>query len=280
MISDMAGAGEGADTGGEREAVNVSAAVALYLSSLATDARQETRGEVYRFTRWCGAERPIADLRGHDIALYGESLGAATPDARRRAEILRAFLSFVRKERLISVNLASHLRLRKSSTAGKQGRATTPAPSRLTAEGHASLAAEMEALKAQRPGIAKDLRLAMADKDFRENAPLDAARERQAHVETRIRELETLLRHAEVLGGEASPTAKAHLGSTLILRNLSSGAEVRYTLVSPSEVKPAEGKISIASPVGKALLERAPGDEVEVSAPAGVLRFRVEEILG
>jgi transcription elongation factor GreA len=53
---------------------------------------------------------------------------------------------------------------------------------------------------------------------------------------------------------------------------------VRYVLVSPSEVSPAEGKISIASPVGKALLDRTAGDEVEISVPAGRLRFRIEEI--
>jgi transcription elongation factor GreA len=194
--------------------------------------------------------------------------------------MLRAFLSFVKKERFTGVNLASHLRLRKSATPTRGGRAATPTSSRLTAEGHAALAAEMEELKAQRPRIAEDLRRAMMDKDFRENAPLDATRERQAHVESRISEIETLLKHAEVLQEKAASGAKAQLGSTLFLRNLASGAEVRYTLVSPSEVKPTEGKISIASPVGKALLERAVGEEVEVSAPAGVLRFRVEEIQG
>jgi transcription elongation factor GreA len=195
-------------------------------------------------------------------------------------EMLRAFLSFAKKEGFTGASLASHLRLRKGPPSAKGGRARAPAASRLTPEGHAALLAEMEALKEQRPRIAEDLRRAMMDKDFRENAPLEATRERQAHVESRIRELETLLKHAEVLQEGASPRARAHLGSTLVLRNLTSGAEARYTLVSPSEVKPAEGKISIASPVGKALLERAPGDEVEVSAPAGVLRFRVEKIQG
>jgi transcription elongation factor GreA len=154
------------------------------------------------------------------------------------------------------------------------------APSQLTAEGQASLSAELEALKARRPGIAEELRRAMMDKDFRENAPLDAAREHQAHVEGRIRQLEAILKHAEVIGGQTAPGAKTHLGSTVILRDLASGSAVRYVLVSPSEVSPAEGKISIASPVGKAILSRTVGDEVEVSVPAGSLRFRIEEIQG
>jgi transcription elongation factor GreA len=64
------------------------------------------------------------------------------------------------------------------------------------------------------------------------------------------------------------------------VRDLASGASVRYTLVSPSEVSPGQGKISVASPVGKALIERVVGDEVEVLVPAGILRFRIEEISG
>jgi transcription elongation factor GreA len=119
----------------------------------------------------------------------------------------------------------------------------------------------------------------MADKDFRENAPLDAAREHQAHLEGRIREIEATLRHA-VIVGEGSPQSNARVGvgSAVLLRNLKSGTEVRYILVSPSEVNPAEGKISIVSPVGKALMERRAGEEVDVKAPAGTLRFRIESV--
>jgi len=83
-----------------------------------------------------------------------------------------------------------------------------------------------------------------------------------------------------VVGGQTAPGAKTHLGSTVILRDLASGSAVRYVLVSPSEVSPAEGKISIASPVGKAILSRTVGDEVEISVPAGRLHFRIEEIRG
>jgi transcription elongation factor GreA len=151
-------------------------------------------------------------------------------------------------------------------------------PSQLTAEGHTSLNAELKSLKAERPHIAEELRRAMVDKDFRENAPLDAMREHQAHVEGRIRQLETILKHAEVVGGGTAPGAKTHLGSTVILRDLASGSAVRYTLVSPSEVSPSEGKISIVSPVGKALINRTVGDEVEVSVPVGRLHYRIEEI--
>ena len=275
----MASTTEGAGTGSDRGVVTLSEAAARFLSALPSEGREESRGEIYRFVRWYGADRPITELRGHDVALYAESLGPATADVLRRAETLRSFLASAKKEGLTTTNLATHLRLRKSPTS-TEGGAVTATPSQLTAEGHASLAAELESLKAQRPAIAEELRRAMVDKDFRENAPLDATRERQAHVEGRIRQLETILKHAQVIGRQAVAGAKTHLGSTVILRDLASGSDVRYTLVSPSEVNPAEGKISIASPVGKALLNRTLGDEVEVSVPAGRLRFRIEEIRG
>jgi transcription elongation factor GreA len=276
----MAYRAEGISAGSGREAVSLAQAAALFLSALAAEVRQESQSEVYRFARWYGAERPVDALRGHDVALYAESLGAATADVLRRAEALRSFLAFAKKEGLTTTNLATHLRLRKSPLNIEGGAATAATPSQLTAEGHVSLSAELESLKAQRPRIAEELRRAMVDKDFRENAPLDAMRERQAHVEGRIRQLETILKHAEVVGGETAPGAKTHLGSTVILRDLASGSAVRYTLVSPSEVSPGEGKISIASPVGKAIINRTVGEEVEVSVPVGRLRFRIEEIRG
>ncbi len=276
----MADETEGAGAGSGREVASLSEAAALFLSGLAPEVRQGIQSEVYRFVRWYGADRPVGELRGHDMALYAESLGTATADVVRRAEAVRSFLAFAKKEGLTTTNLATHLRLRKSPASTEGGAVTAAAPSQLTAEGQASLSAELEALKAQRPGIAEELRRAMMDKDFRENAPLDAAREHQAHVEGRIRQLEAILKHAEVIGGQTAPGAKIHLGSTVILRDLASGSAVRYVLVSPSEVSPAEGKISIASPVGKAILSRTVGDEVEVSVPAGSLRFRIEEIQG
>lgn len=274
----MADETEGTGAGSGREATSLSQAAALFLSGLAPEARQGIQSEVYRFVRWYGADRLVGELRGHDMALYAESLGTATADIVRRAEAVRSFLAFAKKEGLTTTNLATHLRLRKIPLSTEGGAVTAATPSQLTAEGHASLSAELKALKAQRPSIAEELQRAMVDKDFRENAPLDAARERQAHVEGRIRQLETILKHAEVLGGEVAAGAKTHLGSTVILRDLASGSAVRYTLVSPSEVSPAEGKISIASPVGKALLHRTVGEEVEITVPAGRRHFRIEEI--
>jgi transcription elongation factor GreA len=274
---------EGASEADKRsmgEPVKLSQAAARFVASLSGEARKDSQAEVHRFARWFGADRPIGDLRGHDIDLYAQSLGPATADVLRRADVVRSFLSFAKKEGLTATNLASHLRLRKSPQSATTTVAPPPKRTQLTEEGHASLQEELKALKEQRPAVAEELRVARLDKDVRENAPLDAALDRQAHIEARIRELETLLKHAEVVGGGADSGSKAHLGSTLVVRDLASGGAMRYTLVSPSEVSPAQGKISVASPVGKALIERAVGDEVEVLVPAGILRFRIEEISG
>ena len=250
-----------------------------YLASLPPQQRQENQPEVYRFIRWYGAERRTDELRGHDVSAYAEVLGASSVDGQQRLEVLRGFFAFVRKRGLTTTNLATHLRLRKTATSAVGGAAVQDV--HLTPEGHAALQAELERLRGQRPRMAEDLRRAMADKDFRENAPLDAARENQAHLEARIRDIETTLKHAVTVGSTTRrPDATAGVGSRIVLRNLKSGAEVRYMLVSPSEVNPAEGKISIASPVGKALVERSAGDEVEVKAPAGTMRFRIEGVEG
>ena len=268
---------DGRSTG---EPLKLSQAAARFVASLPSEVRQDCQAEVHRFARWFGADRLIAELRAYDIELFAKSLGAGTPDAVRRAEVVRSFLTFARKERLTSTNLATALRLSKSPKPGSTVVARRPKKTQLTEEGHASLHAELATLKEQRPVIAEELRRARLDKDVRENAPLDAALDRQGHLEARIRELDALLTHAEVIGGGADSGSKAHLGSTLQVRDLASGAAVRYQLVSPSEVSPSQGKISVASPVGRALIERVVGDEVEVLVPAGILRFRIEEISG
>ena len=149
----------------------------------------------------------------------------------------------------------------------------------MTIEGLAGLEKEVAELKAERPVIAELLRTAMADKDFRENAPLDAARDAQAHLEARIRQIEDQLRHAVIIDADQKG-GRANVGSTIRVLNLKSDREQVYHLVSPNEVNPAEGKISIESPVGMAVMNHSAGDEVQVHAPAGELTMRLVEVIG
>ena len=250
-----------------------------YLASLPDDQRVGLQPEVERFVRWCGPDRVVQQLRGQDVANYAETITGSVTDASKRADAVRALFVFAKKLGVTETNLGAHLRLRKG-TVSKTRQEPAGTIEMGTAQREA-LEAELEALKAQRPKILADLKRAMEDKDFRENAPLDAARAQQGYVEGRIRAVETMLDRAVEVRDEA-PSAEdsVRIGSKVVLRNLSSGREVSYTLVRPGEVNPGEGRISFESPVGKALLQRQAGDEVEVAAPSGKLRFRVERVEG
>ena len=250
-----------------------------YLASLPDDQRVGLQPEVERFVRWCGPDRLVPQLRGQDVANYAETITGSVMDASKRADAVRALFVFAKKIGLTETNLGAHLRLRKGTS--KSARIIPTTAIEMTNGQRVALEAELETLKAQRPQIMDDLKRAREDKDFRENAPLDAARDRQGHVEGRIRVVETMLDRAIDVQDDASASADSvHIGSTVVLRNLTSEREVSYTLVRPGEVKPGEGRISFESPVGKALLQRQAGDEVEVAAPSGTLRFRVERVEG
>lgn len=173
-----------------------------------------------------------------------------------------------------------HIRLAKTPNTAKTGRRVVKQAEEilLTEEGLRALEAELQQLIARRPQLAVDRQRAMDDKDFRENAPLDAIREQQAYLESRIREIEAALAHATLLEHSDGPKSEVNVGNTVHLRNLKSGKELKYTLVNPREVSPAQGKISVESPVGRALIRRQEGEEIEVTAPVGSIHFRIEKI--
>ncbi|MEE9324982.1 MAG: transcription elongation factor GreA, partial [Dehalococcoidia bacterium] len=203
-------------------------------------------------------------------------------DSLKRLESVRAFLLYAKKEGFTRTNLSINLKVKRSS-AKAQGPLKRPAQEKsvpLTAEGRARLLQELESLKQQRVSIVEELRRAAADKDFRENAPLEAARQYQGQTEARIRELEEALRSGTIQPDAGPEGEKVGVGKVVALLDLISGERLHYTLVSPREANPMEGRISVESPVGKALLAKRRGEEVEVSAPAGTLRYRIEEIEG
>ncbi len=263
------------------EKVTLTEAAQRYLAALSDKERIASQAEVERFIRWCGADRDCGQLRAQEVANYAETFTGSVTDASQRADAVRKFLAFAKKAGFTSSNLGTHLRLRKFPAAPVAGRGAAPKEVQLSEQDRAALAAELDALKAQRPQLVRDIQRAMSDKDFRENAPLDAARQQQAYIEGRIRNLETTLDHAVVVENASTPSGSAvEIGSTVHLRNLTSGAETVYTLVRPAEVNAAQGRISYESPVGRALLQKRAGQDVEVAAPSGTLRFRIERIEG
>jgi transcription elongation factor GreA len=148
----------------------------------------------------------------------------------------------------------------------------------LTRQRYEEIETELANLKKRSRELISEIQRAAADKDFRENAPLAAAREERGHVEGRIKELQETLKSARVLEYKKHPTLKTGVGDTIVLNDLSSGEELSYMIVDPREVDPNRGKISIASPMGKALMGRRNGDTVEITVRAGKLRYRIERI--
>lgn len=256
-------------------------AVAAYTETVKGAARQAALAELERFCRWYGADKPVSGMRGHDLATYAEAMGPATVETSRRAEQIRGLFVFLKKQGVMEQNLGSHLRLKKGSRARRpvsRGGASSSgeATVELTQAGIDSLRKELESLMEQRIAVRQDIKKAMADKDFRENAPLDAAKDRQGHIEARIREIEEMLKRA--VASDGSRTGRVKVGSKVRVTNVASGREQDYSIVGPTEADAGQGKISSVSPVGQALIDAVEGDEVEVSAPSGVIKLRVESI--
>ncbi len=251
----------------------------MFLAGLQAEERKDVQAEVHRFVRWYGTERRLSELNSHEVSKYPDSLGLTLADAARKLEPVRSFLTFAKKKGFTSANLAVQIRPPKQTkTPVGPRRRVERAPETLTREGIAALESELEELRSRRPTLAAELQRAMSDKDFRENAPLDALRDQQGHLESRIRDVEAALHNAVLVEKSVEPRSEVAIGATVHLRNLKSGSALRYTLVSPREVNASEGKISFDSPMGRALLSRREGEEVEVAAPAGSLHFRIEKI--
>jgi transcription elongation factor GreA len=252
-------------------------AAAQYVDTLKGASRQPALIEVNRFVEWQGRAHLVRQLRGHDIELYAERMGPSNPNSTRRAEQLRAFLLYMKKKDFTETNLAPHLRLRKGGPRAAATARGDVTEVQLTSEGIEALKAELQSLVSQRADVREEIRTAMLDKDFRENAPLDAAKDKQGHIEARIREIEAMLKRAVVVE-QSGQGDRVQVGVTVHVRNLRSGALNRFTIVGPTESNAADGRISSASPVGRSLIDHSVGDEVEVSAPAGTMRLRVERI--
>jgi transcription elongation factor GreA len=254
------------------ESMSATEAVSHFLASVDPDKARDERPEIDRFIASIGADLPMSSLTGVHVAAFAEAEG----ESGETLEPVRAFLAYSARMAFTATNLVGHLHIGENASG-----ITLDSPDAygVTIEGLALLESTVEELKARRPEIADMLRIAMADKDFRENAPLDAARDEQAHLEARIREIEDQLRRAVIID-EESKAGLANVGSMVKTRNLESEAEMTFKLVSPAEVDAGSGKISIESPFGSAVINHGPGDEVTVKTPGGLIRLRVLEVEG
>lgn len=148
-----------------------------------------------------------------------------------------------------------------------------------TKQGYEKLRKELKTLKgSKRREIADALEKARHMGDLSENAEYDSAKQAQAVNEGRIYELETKLSRAKIIEGENISKDKVYVGARVRLVDTESNEEIDYMLVTEDEANFAEGKISISSPVGKALLGKKEGEIVNIRVPAGTLKYKIKSI--
>lgn len=146
----------------------------------------------------------------------------------------------------------------------------------LTKDGVKELEAELADLVARRPDLAERIKSAREFGDLAENAEYSSARQEQEQVETRISEVEHILQNVEVIK-KPKGDSKVQLGSSVSLKD-ASGKKKQFQVVGTVEADPLNGKISDESPIGKALLNKKVGDDVEITTPAETTKYKVVDI--
>jgi transcription elongation factor GreA len=144
-------------------------------------------------------------------------------------------------------------------------------------EGHRKLSDELKRLKGERPEIVDAIEAARAHGDLSENAEYHAAKERQGQIEATIADLEDRLSRAMVIDPTTLSGDKVVFGATVTLKD-EDGKKVKYQLVGQTEADAKDGRISYNSPLGRALIGRTIGEEVEVTTPSGDRYYSIEKV--
>lgn len=208
----------------------------------------------------------LADAAAGPVTDADRRAAAGTAKATRASGVLRS---------RTALRPAISAATRQAKSAGPTVGSKAPkAPTRLSESGLAALRAELaELTEVARPAIVKRIVAARELGDLKENSDYHEARREQSFAEGRIRAIEELLRHVELIE-EGADEGRARLGSTVVVES-PHGEEETFAIVGSTEANPATGRISMGSPIGSALLDRSAGDEVEVIIPSGRLRYRI-----
>jgi transcription elongation factor GreA len=150
----------------------------------------------------------------------------------------------------------------------------------ITREGYEALKKELERIKKiDRPMNIKAIEEARAHGDLSENAEFEAAKDRQAFIEGRLMEIGYRLASADIIDPDTLPKDRAVFASTVVLENIDTGETFEYRLVGPDESDIEKGRISITSPLGKAIVGKKPGEEIMLQAPGGKRYYELVDIL-
>jgi transcription elongation factor GreA len=150
----------------------------------------------------------------------------------------------------------------------------------ITRSGFEKLKKDLETFKTVLlPENIKDIEVARAQGDLSENAEYSAAKERQSYIHGKIQEIENNLALSDVIDPASLATDRAVFGTVVSIEEIDTGKAIKYQLVGPFESDINENKISVTAPLGKALIGKKIGDEIEVKAPGGVRKFEIVDIL-
>ncbi|MEK6744423.1 MAG: transcription elongation factor GreA [Nitrospirota bacterium] len=149
----------------------------------------------------------------------------------------------------------------------------------MTKEGYDKIKKDLDHLmKVERPKNIRDIEEARGHGDLSENAEYHAAKERQGHIDAKKRELEYKLTNAQIIDVSKLTNEKVVFGATVTLADTDSGETKKYTLIGQEEADLKKGKISVQSPVGKALIGHKVGDIVTIKTPAKTVEYEIQEI--
>jgi transcription elongation factor GreA len=264
-----------------------------------------------KFVTWCGISTSIEAIQPFKVEEFLAAQTNTSQPPRLYMPALKAFFAFALEQGMVESDPMRAVRLPRgagsatkrstSATPGAPPRAPAPPPTPSvngdTPDGGAgaggvneevvyvsrerlgAMQTELERLKNdERHRISQMLHEAIKDGDLSENAAYDDAKMRQGMLEARIRDLESKVRHAEIIEDQVGGSSGVGVGSNVRLVEVASGDQLDYQVVGPEETNPRGGKISHRSPVGRAILGKAAGDEVEVATPGGAVRYRIVSV--
>jgi transcription elongation factor GreA len=268
----------------EIESVSLGKAVGKYLAILPDEKKNAAQQEINNFIRWYGGSEKTLDLlEGSAVGNYAERLARTDAACVQKLDLVKGFLTYAYKQQWCKENLSVSIRVVKktktkspAASAASKKKGQKKEPAYMTQKAFDDIQSELKVLQEKRLVVIEDVKRAAADKDFKENAPYHAAREQKSMLDGKIMELDELTTTAVIIE-ENHDTNTACIGCTVILED-ADGKEVRYSLVGPREVNPAKGKISTVSPVGKAVLGKSAGANLEVTVPSGKRHFKLKGI--
>ncbi len=265
---------------GQKPPTTLGDALNEYIEALKPELRGTHAGYVRKYVEHAGEQTTLASLSSSRIESYAEAqIKNSDPAAGERVAALKAWFQFLKKRNYTDQNYGVHIRVRKTAGRGTGEGRTIVEESNLvemTRDGFEALQREFEQLNARTPELIKAITHAREDKDFRENAPLEAAREALAFNEQRRKAVEIALKRAVIV--EHVSNDRSTIGSAVTVTRLDNSRQDTYRLVGAREANAADKKISVESPVGKVLLGKRVGDDVSVNVPSGIIQYRIDAI--